>query len=92
MNGPSVSAFRKEVCQLWWKALKTPKPQTQIGLGSDETPHGQVASSCPCLSSLPFSASWRHYLRQEPYAVVPHVRICAGGAGQPASLPRPFHS
>ena len=29
------------------------------------------------------------YLRQEPYEVVPHVRICAGGAGQPASLPRP---
>ena len=23
----------------------------------------------------------RHYLRQEPYAVVPHVRICAGGGG-----------
>jgi len=22
MNGPSVSAFRKEVCQLWWKVLK----------------------------------------------------------------------
>ena len=22
MNGPSVSAFRKEVCHLWWKALK----------------------------------------------------------------------
>ena len=31
----------------------------------------------------------RHDLRQEPYAVVPHVRICAGGAGQPASLPQP---
>jgi hypothetical protein len=41
------------------------------------------------LSSLPFSAPWRHYLRQEPYAVAPHVRIWAGGAGQPASLPRP---
>jgi hypothetical protein len=26
--------------------------------------------------------------RQEPYAVVPHVRICAGGGGQPPSLPR----
>ena len=26
--------------------------------------------------------------RQEPYAVVPHVRICAGGAQQWASLPR----
>jgi RNA-directed DNA polymerase len=22
MNGPSVSAFRKEVCKLWWKVLK----------------------------------------------------------------------
>ena len=32
----------------------------------------------------------RHDLRQEPYAVVPHVRICAGGAGQPASLPQPL--
>jgi len=26
----------------------------------------------------------------EPYAVVPHVRICAGGWGQPQSLPRPL--
>jgi hypothetical protein len=25
---------------------------------------------------------------QEPGAVVPHAGICAGGAGQPASLPR----
>lgn len=29
----------------------------------------------------------RHDSRQEPYAVVPHVRICAGGAG---SNPRPY--
>ncbi len=60
---------------------QAPKPQTQTDLGSDETPHGQMAPSCSCLSSLPFSASWRHLLRQEPYAVVPHVRICAEGAG-----------
>jgi len=33
----------------------------------------------------------RYNLRQEPYAVVPHVRIWAGGAGQPASLPRPIY-
>jgi hypothetical protein len=31
----------------------------------------------------------RHDPRQEPYAVIPHVRICAGGGGQPPSLPRP---
>ena len=28
------------------------------------------------------------YSRQEPYAVVPHVRICAGGTRQRVSLPR----
>ena len=26
--------------------------------------------------------------RQEPSAVIPHAGICAGGAGQPASLPQ----
>ena len=30
----------------------------------------------------------RKLLRQEPSALVPHARIRAGGAGQPASLPR----
>ena len=30
----------------------------------------------------------RQHPRQEPYAVVPHVRICAGGGPQGPSLPR----
>jgi len=33
----------------------------------------------------------RHNLRQEPYAVVPLVRICAGGGGQLPSLPQPLN-
>jgi len=33
--------------------------------------------------------SVRHYPRQEPDAVVPHVRICAGGGPKGPSLPRP---
>ncbi len=37
-----------------------------------------------------FSAPSRHHLRQEPSAVIPHARICAGGTGQPVSLPRPL--
>src|SRR5438105_7021872 len=36
------------------------------------------------------SASSRHDLRQEPYAVTLHVRICAGGGQQRPSLPRPY--
>ena len=34
----------------------------------------------------------RHHPRQEPYELNAHVRICAGGAGRPASLPRPLVS
>src|SRR6516162_155854 len=37
------------------------------------------------------SASSRHDLRQEPYAVALHVRICAGGGQQWPSLPRPVN-
>ena len=32
----------------------------------------------------------RYDSRQEPYAVVPHVRICAGGGEKSPSLPRPL--
>jgi len=34
----------------------------------------------------------RHHPRQEPGAVIPLAGICAGGAGQPASLPRRFRA
>jgi hypothetical protein len=34
----------------------------------------------------------RQYPRWEPYAGKPHVRICAGGARQLASLPQNGHS
>jgi len=40
------------------------------------------------LPSLSVRAPGRHHPRWEPDAVIPHVRICAGGAGRPASLPR----
>jgi hypothetical protein len=33
-------------------------------------------------------ATWRHYPRQEPDAVVPPVRICAGGGPRGPSLPQ----
>jgi len=56
---------------------------------SDEAIDCQMDSPSPCLSPVSFGAIWRYYLRQEPGAVIPHAGICAGGAGQPAFLPRP---
>ena len=41
-----------------------------------------------CCTRIRINAS-RHDSRQEPYAVVPLVRICAGGGEQSPSLPRP---
>ena len=41
-----------------------------------------------CSIRIRINAS-RHDSRQEPYAVVPHLRICAGGGEQSPSLPRP---
>ena len=39
--------------------------------------------------SFSFSdAPWRYYLRQEPDAAIPHVRIRAGGRPHGRSLPR----
>ena len=81
MNTPSITGFRKEVLPAVVEGLKTAKPQAPTGLGPDETSRGQVAPARPCLPSLSFRPSRRHYLRQEPYAEEPHVRVCAGGAG-----------
>jgi hypothetical protein len=54
-------------------------------IGSPAATYRTVASSIP----IRRSGFMRHDLRQEPYAVTLHVRICAGGGGQPPSLPRP---
>jgi hypothetical protein len=46
-------------------------------------PMGHPVIRNPCIQTCP--RSWmfaaRYHSRQEPYAVVPHVRIRAGGAG-----------
>ena len=60
-----------------------------LGIGSGDTSRATY-HSFGCFTRIRASAS-RHDLRQEPYAVVPHVRICAGGGEQSSSLPRPMH-
>src|SRR5262249_33626578 len=43
---------------------------------------------CAHLPSVSFEATWRHHLKQEPDAVMPHVRICGGGYEQ-SPVPTP---
>jgi hypothetical protein len=54
-------------------------------------PHFEADNRCEAVrhaTGATSVASDRWNLRQEPYAVAPHVRICGGGAGRPASLLR----
>ena len=67
-------------------AEQSPAPRTQSRTRASMGLDGVREAAC-------LSASSRHDSRQEPYAVAPHVRICAGGGGQPPSLPRsPSHA
>src|SRR5439155_19253781 len=66
----------------------TAQPAPANQLAAHAAPGLPVATIPAHLPSVPARAPRRRYPRQEPDAVVPHVRICAGGAGRPASLPR----
>jgi hypothetical protein len=51
-------------------------------MGSYETPNRPLAAPSPHCSSLSLAAADRPYLRQEPDAGKPPVRICGGGHEQ----------
>src|SRR6266853_5087939 len=51
-------------------------------LGSHAAPHHSLAAVAFCLSSLSLAPHGRRYLRQEPDAGIPLVRIRGGGCVQ----------
>jgi hypothetical protein len=61
------------------EGARTPEPEGAAALGPDGEVPRPVATVRPRLSSLSIAAPCRHNLRQEPDAVMPLVRICAGG-------------
>ncbi len=66
------------------------------GLAKDSEPKRRVEPAGTCTASkecgFVFRTPDRYYPREEPYEVVLHVRICAGGRPQGRSLPRPRFS
>ena len=62
--------------------LDAQKPATQNAVEQIPTYCQEIYAYYPQRTSLPRgSFLCVTYLRQEPYAVIPHVRICAGGRG-----------
>src|SRR5438876_11535814 len=64
------------------------EPDRSYHLGADAAAHSVLAASGAHYSSLSPEATWRCHLRQEPDAVIPHVRIRGGGYEQSSSLLR----
>src|SRR5215204_2092438 len=55
------------------------QPENAAHLGAD-APFDESLAATACASSpLSATAAWRPHLRQEPDALVTHVRICGGG-------------
>ena len=68
--------------------LPATQPEGRHHVGANEPFGPTLATDAANFASLPLAATVRQDPRQEPYEAIPHVRIRAGGVGQPASLPR----
>jgi hypothetical protein len=88
-NLKRLEGFRAEVCRAWRHALLRRSQRHRLNW---ERFNRLTRNTChPAGFDIPIqrSGSSRHDLRQEPYAVTPPVRICAGGGQQWPSLPQP---
>ena len=89
-NLHAVERLPAEVCRAWRHALLRRSQRTRMNWARFNRTVNHYVPACRVLHPYPeerFFAS--HHLRQEPYAVTPLVRICAGGGQQWPSLPRP---
>jgi len=67
----------------------TAPPASSHDLAADGSTRNTGASRPPHSASVSRATPARYDPRQQPGAVMPHAGIGAGGAGSPASLPRP---
>jgi group II intron reverse transcriptase/maturase len=79
-NMPTLKSFHHHLCRIWLKALRRRSQKGKkltwdkfVGIYPEWLPQPR------CKHPWPNQRFGRHYPRQEPYAVVPHVRVCAGG-------------
>ena len=81
MNGPSLSVFRKEVGRLWWIVLKRRSQKHRMTWDRMKRLVDRWLPLARVCHPYPLVRVGVMYLRQEPYAGKPPVRVCAGGVG-----------
>jgi len=99
---PSVSRWRCRLC--WWRPnlahwssprgrhSRAPAAQSTglLDMGAHRDSGEPISAFAERPASLPLGAVCRQASKIGAVCVSTHARICAGGAGQPASLPRPL--
>jgi len=87
-NMPPLKSFHHHLCRIWLKALRR---RSQKGRKLTWEKFGTIYPKWlphpRCKHPWPNQRFGRQYPRQEPYAVVPHVRVCTGGVSQGIFLP-----
>ena len=87
-NFAALAAFRDHATTLWWRTLRRRSQKDKCAWKRIKTladrwlPKPRITHPWP---SVRFAVK---HPRWEPYAGIPPVRFCAGGARQRASLPR----
>jgi hypothetical protein len=79
-NFRSLAAFHRETRLLWFRALRRRSQRRLTWDGYQESACALRSAPASNHSSLCRVASDSGYLREEPYAGKPHVRICEGEA------------
>ena len=80
-NSRKVHALLKTVRKIWYKALKRRSQRNCLNWNKFGRFLNAVLPKANILHPWPEQRFDTRYSRQEPYALVVHVRICAGGAG-----------
>lgn len=80
-NMRALQAFRKQVCWAWRWALRRRGQRRRITWARMAKLAQRYLPVARILHPYPAERFAARHPRQEPYAVVPHVRICAGGIG-----------
>jgi hypothetical protein len=79
-NRQALQLFWLQVGRLWHRVLSRRSQNARVSWDRMRRLIALVASR-PHLSPVSIAKTWRHYLRQEPDAGKPLVRICGGGYG-----------
>jgi group II intron reverse transcriptase/maturase len=79
-NAPALSAFRYRVSQIWLRSLKQRSQRSAITWRLMAKLERQWLPMPRILHPWPSTRFAVKYPRWEPYALIGHVRICAGGA------------